>query len=115
MNFVNHENFGETTREWKMNYDPVKTIRKIERYNLPVPPSFSERNNELLEFDELFTKRADFVVLDPVFGDEVESQIKETMLEEIKETLVRKRLKKKLRDEADHRNLVKDIEENSLI
>jgi hypothetical protein len=29
LNFVNYEDFCELTREWRMNFDPIKTLQKL--------------------------------------------------------------------------------------
>lgn len=112
LNFVNHEDFGETTREWKMNFDPIKTIRKMDRYNLPAPPSFEKRYIEMIQFDKLFTQRADFLDRNYVFGEPVEDQIDEYLYNQVKDEIVKKRLGKKLQDINDHHKLKKDIEQN---
>ena len=93
-----------------MNFDPIKTMLKLKRYNLPAPPCFEERYIQLNQFDELFTQRADFVKLNPVFGEEVEEQIEQYLYDEIKEGIIQKKMAKKFRDIEDHIKLVKDIE-----
>jgi hypothetical protein len=61
LNFVIIEDFGETTHEWRMNHDPIMTRRKLERYNLPVPAAFSDRHIELIDWNQKFTARAEFI------------------------------------------------------
>lgn len=38
--FLIKEIFGETTKEWLMDYDPVNTEKRLTRYNKPFPDRF---------------------------------------------------------------------------
>lgn len=59
----------EKTAEWKMNYDPVATEKRIATEG--IPPAFKDTYDELESWRKIMDKRCNIKNPEPEFGPEV--------------------------------------------
>ena len=85
------EKFGESTKEWLMDYDSVNTEKRLTRYNKPISDRFQARLDEIHEWHKIMERRSDFVNIQADQGEVINEIIDGIMFQYSKDLILEKR------------------------